>query len=467
MENRDISQYIGFIKRWKTLWDTRLESAEEVAAVILDVATELHLFFDAILAVADSQVFTPESHKAFTAVFRPSKGAAKQSQLIRDLIRIIKANPTWKMLEDDALASASSELHGSSSTMQAVKTKTEDFEQEQFQESVLANFTTWRSSMRGSVWRPFETRLLEWLTKKTSDAEADTALAAEEWQPTWVMIIGCLADGSQTEAVAASLDLAEKCNVIASNARARAGIANVKGWAHMFAHEATWDDVFAHAKLGSTVASLVGHEDLAEKEGVVEPMVVLGARTLDAFKMHLAVVAGQAEWQGVIQCSKNLIQISDVVDNVVPEGCFADFINKCNAVVSESGNVPDGGGKPKKQALEKFKRTLDTFNSTMPEAVAEYVTLFTSSPIYKTLAEKFVAATDGAKIALTTALTTAVQEAKLIAAGGDAGSESSWKSEAFDSLKDLVKKGSDNTSSFVKKGEERSKLYEKLDKAKR
>lgn len=149
MENRDLSEYIGLIKGWKTVWDTRLETVGEVPAVIADIVQELHVFSDAVLAVADSQVFTSESHKAFTAVFRPSKGAKKQSQVIRDLIRVIKGNPTWKMLEDDALASASSELHGSDSTIQAVQTKTEDFEQVQFQEAVLAEFTTWRSSLRG------------------------------------------------------------------------------------------------------------------------------------------------------------------------------------------------------------------------------------------------------------------------------------------------------------------------------
>lgn len=59
---------------------------------------------------------------------------------------------------------------------------------------------------------------------------------------------------------------------------------------------------------------------------------------------------------------------------------------------------------------------------------------------------------------MTTALTTAVQEAKQIAAGGD-DPESSWKSEEFASLKDLLNIGSDNSTSFVRKGEERSKLY--------
>lgn len=236
------------------------------------------------------------------------------------------------------------------------------------------------------------------MTKKTSDAEEDTALAVEEWQPTWVKMIECFADGSLAEAVAASLDLAERCNVIASNARAREAIVSVKAWAASMPEAPTLDDVFANTKLASKVGSLVRHEDLAEKEGIVDPLMVLGARTLDAFREHLAVVAAQDEWQNIVQCGKHPIQISDVVDNVVPEGSFADFINKCNSVLSESEMLlADGIGKPKKQVLEKFKRTLDTFSSTLSEDVAAYVALFKSAPIYTTLAEKFNNAKDSAK----------------------------------------------------------------------
>ena len=117
---KDLRSYLQVSSKWQVAWEQADD--ESMAPSTTESLDCLHRFMAAVRAVGDLEVFTAETWADFTKVFKPARGASKEAfEPIQDMLYMIKSNPEWKQLEADAVQAASTELHGRSDALAAMR----------------------------------------------------------------------------------------------------------------------------------------------------------------------------------------------------------------------------------------------------------------------------------------------------------------------------------------------------------
>ena len=140
--------------------------------------------------MVDDEVFTPESHNAYTTRFKPRR-VQKTPECVSALIHALSGNPEWQSLEQEAMAAAPTELHGSAEALKSIKPKTEQFGQVGLPRQTHRALHGMEGFFAGWSLEAVRDQIHLLDREQVKQAEA-TEITDDDWKPKWTEVLVCL-----------------------------------------------------------------------------------------------------------------------------------------------------------------------------------------------------------------------------------------------------------------------------------
>ena len=118
--------------------------------------------------------------------------------------------------------------------------------------------------------------------------------------------------------------------------------------------------------------------------------MTIGQAALAIFKTRLAAVDSLEEWQYLVSLATNLTSFGDIVADVIPDGVFADIVNKIDSFSGCFESPNHDMTKVKKPAVYKLRKCKEQLIANGGDELAvSFVHLFQTSPFFATIDQKY------------------------------------------------------------------------------